>query len=528
MVKVTIDGTELEFAAGTSLFDACRTARGEALPHFCYHPDLSVAGVCRLCQVEVEGMPKLTIACNTTVREGMVVHTRSEKVRRAAQQILEMHLINHPVDCPICDQAGECGLQDQYMTYGLYESEVGKSDKVHKAKVQVIGPRVVLDKERCVLCSRCVRFCDEVTRTGELGIFNRGDRAEIGVAPGRQLDNAYSLNTVDICPVGALTSLDFRFKKRVWLLRSTPSLCHGCATGCSVRVDHEAGTVYRLKPRRNPAVNGAWMCDEGRDTYRELHADTRLREPLLRRDGALRPATWPEAWATLAAAAGPAAPLGFAVVSPRQSLEEIALFAHLAAVLGAPAAGVSGGAREADRGEGDDLLRSADRAPNRAALAWLGLDEPAGADLAARVRAARGAVLVYGADPAADAPGWREAVAGRTVIHLGTHRNATAESADIVIPLGAWAEKDGLLVNRQGRVQASRRAIARPGLAQEDWRFLADWLAAAGATEFPASLPDLRRWVAGRVPALAGVDLNALPPEGLVPGAVAAGAGGER
>jgi NADH-quinone oxidoreductase subunit G len=528
MVKVTIDGRELEFAAGTSLFDACREARGEALPHFCYHPDLSVAGVCRLCQVEVEGMPKLTIACNTAVREGMVVHTRSEKVRRAAQQILEMHLINHPVDCPICDQAGECGLQDQYMTYGLYESEVGQADKVHKAKVQVIGPRVVLDKERCVLCSRCVRFCDEVTRTGELGIFNRGDRAEIGIAPGRELDNAYSLNTVDICPVGALTSLDFRFKKRVWLLRSTPSICPGCATGCNVRVDHEAGTIYRLKPRRNAAVNGAWMCDEGRDTYREVHAADRLRAPLLRRDGGLRPATWPEAWAALAAVAAPDVPLGFAVVSPRQTLEEIALFTRLAAALGAGAAAVCGGAREAGRGEGDDLLVSADRAPNRASLAWLGLDEPSGADLAARAGASRGAVLVYGADPAADAPGWREAVAGRTVVHLGAHRNATAEAADVVIPLSAWAEKDGLLVNRQGRVQAARRAVARPELAQEDWRFLADWLAAAGEPDVPVSLADLRRWVAVRVPALAGADLTVLPPDGLVPDAVAAGSGGER
>ena len=157
MARLTIDGSEIEVRDGTSLFDACRLARGEALPHFCYHPDLSIAGVCRLCQVEVEGMPKLTIACNTTVREGMVVHTRSEKVRRAAQRILELHLINHPVDCPICDQAGECGLQNQYMAYGLYDSQVAESDKVHKAKAQVIGPEVVLDKERCVLCSRCVR-----------------------------------------------------------------------------------------------------------------------------------------------------------------------------------------------------------------------------------------------------------------------------------------------------------------------------------------------------------------------------------
>ena len=255
MAKLTIDDQEFEFPDGTSLFDACREARGEALPHFCYHPDLPVAGVCRLCQVEVEGMPKLTIACNTGVRDGMVVRTRSEKVTQAVQQILEMHLINHPVDCPICDQAGECGLQDQYMDFGLYESKVEMAAKVNKRKVKVIGPQVILDQERCVLCSRCVRFCQEVTGTGELGIFNRGDRAELDVAPGVELDNNYSLNTVDICPVGALTSRDFRFAKRVWMLKSARGVCPGCATGCNVRIDHEGGRVFRLKPLRNPQVN---------------------------------------------------------------------------------------------------------------------------------------------------------------------------------------------------------------------------------------------------------------------------------
>ena len=279
MAKLTIDGKEIEVPDGTSLFDACAEARGEALPHFCYHPDLSVAGVCRLCQVEVEGMPKLTIACNTGVRDGMVVHTRNDRVRRAAQQILEMHLVNHPVDCPICDQAGECGLQDQYMTYGLYDSKVEQDDKVNKAKAEVIGPHVILDQERCVLCSRCVRFCNEVTGTGELGIYNRGDRAEIGTPPGVELDNNYSLNTVDICPVGALTSRDFRFQKRVWMLKAAESICPGCSMGCNVRVDHEAGRVYRLKPRRNPDVNGPWMCDKGRMIYKDVHAENRLQDP---------------------------------------------------------------------------------------------------------------------------------------------------------------------------------------------------------------------------------------------------------
>jgi NADH-quinone oxidoreductase subunit G len=504
MARLTIDGSEIEVRDGTSLFEACRLARGEALPHFCYHPDLSIAGVCRLCQVEVEGMPKLTIACNTTVRDGMVVHTRSEKVRTAAQQILEMHLINHPVDCPICDQAGECGLQNQYMEYGLYDSQVTQPDKVHKAKAQVIGPEVILDQERCVLCSRCVRFCNEVTKTGELGIFNRGDRAEIGVAPGRRLDNAYSVNTVDICPVGALTSRDFRFQKRVWMLKSTDSICPGCATGCNVRVDHEAGRLYRLKPRRNAAVNGSWMCDEGRLTYKAVHAANRLADP--RWQG--RTLTWAEVPARLAELA----PGGFALVigSAHQALEELWLLKQLAG-----GRAVSGGLAGSDQGVGDALLRSTDRTPNRAGLKLAGLAEHDAGALAALIKGAGGAVLVHGGDPAA-APEVAAALAGRKdVVYVGTHDNATARAAALVLPGAAWAEKAGVFVNRQGRLQAFATAVARPGNAREDWRVLAGLLP-AGAPAVPASLKALRTAVAAQLcPAL---DLDRLPADGALPG----------
>ncbi len=514
MVKVTIDGREMEFPEGTSLFDACRDARGEALPHFCYHPDLPVAGVCRLCQVEVEGMPKLTIACNTTVREGMVVHTRNERVKNAAKQILELHLINHPVDCPICDQAGECGLQDQYMNYGLYESEVEKGDKVHKDKAQVIGPHVILDKERCVLCSRCVRFCDEVTKTGEMGIFNRGDRAEIGIAPGKELSNNYSLNTVDICPVGALTSRDFRFKKRVWLLKGTASVCPGCATGCNVRVDHEADRIFRLKPRRNDAVNGPWMCDLGRMAYRSVHSEKRLAAPTLKQGDV----SWSEVRSTLAGF-----DIGLWIGSPHQTLEEQALLRALAG--DAP---VSGGVTGADRAEADDMLLDADRSPNRRGLTLAGLDQHEAAALVEAVRAANGAVVVHGGDPVADAPGFLDALGDRALVYLGTHANATSEAATLVVPTSAWAEKDGLFVNRDGRVQAFRRAVARPADAVEDWRFLTDWLGDRGGEDLPAGLPALRRWTAERVPAVAGLDLNALPGEGAALDAAPAGAGGDR
>jgi NADH-quinone oxidoreductase subunit G len=522
MAKLTIDDRVIEVPDGTRLFDACRQARGEDLPHFCYHPDLSIAGVCRLCQVEIEGMPKLSIACNTTVRDGMVVHTRTPRVQQAVKQVLEMHLINHPVDCPICDQAGECGLQDQYMGYGLYESEVAESDKVLKRKVKVIGPQVILDQERCVLCSRCVRFCDEVTGTSELGIYNRGDRAEIDVAPGVELANNYSLNTVDICPVGALTSRDFRFQKRVWLLRSTSAICPGCATGCNVRVDHEGGRIYRLKPRRNDAVNGPWMCDLGRLTYKDLHAENRLRQPSRRREGGAEELAWREAREALLGLCKPQA-VAFALADPRQSLEELVLFRRLAGRLVGEAQ-AAGGLADEGREAGDDLLLDGDRRPNRRTLAWLGLPEIDPAALADALADARGVLLVYGGDPLAR-PELAAAARRLRVVYLGTHRGATAAAADLVIPLSAWAEKDALWVNRQGRVQRGQRAIAAPGTAREDWRLLVDLLAQLGDDLQIEGLPALRRLVAREL-GLADEDvLNRLPAEGLV---LAAGVASDR
>jgi NADH-quinone oxidoreductase subunit G len=525
MAKLTIDGKEIEVPDGTRLFDACREARGSDLPHFCYHPDLSVAGVCRLCQVEVEGMPKLTIACNTFVRDGMVVHTNSERVNKAVKQVLEMHLINHPVDCPICDQAGECGLQDQYMDYGLYESEVEQQSKVLKKKAKVIGPQVILDQERCVLCSRCVRFCEEVTGTGELGIYNRGDRAEIDVAPGGDLSNNYSLNTVDICPVGALTSRDFRFQKRVWLLRSTSSICNGCATGCNMRVDHEGGRIYRLKPRRNDAVNGPWMCDQGRMTYKDVHREDRLREVLVRREGGLVPVRWAEGREALMGAVKTGS-VGFVLADPTHSLEELTLIKRLAMSV-AGEAQIAGGVAGDGMGEADEILVSADRRPNRTALQWLELGEMVPADLASALAGASGTFLVFGGDPMAH-PEVAQALGKLRIVYLGTHRCATSEAAEVVVPLSMWAEKDALWVNGQGRIQRGQRAVMAPGDSREDWRLLVDLLQHVGQDPDVGGLPALRRLVAADL-GLADQDiLNRLPAEGLVPANLATtGVGGE-
>jgi NADH-quinone oxidoreductase subunit G len=274
MPKLKINGKEVEVPAGSSIIQAFKAA-GTDICHYCWHPGLSVAGVCRLCMVQIEGMPKLQIACNTEVKEGMVVNNTSEVVKETVRWGLDFHLINHPLDCPICDQAGECGLQDQYMQFGKYDPEMAEP-KVKKHKVVDLGPTVMLDSERCILCSRCVRFTDEVSKTNELGIFNRGDRSEIGTVEGKPLNNNYSLNTVDICPVGALTSKDFRFRQRVWYLKEADSICPGCATGCNVKVHYNEEGVWRVKPRENKEVNGFWMCDVGRNTYKYVNLKFRL------------------------------------------------------------------------------------------------------------------------------------------------------------------------------------------------------------------------------------------------------------
>ena len=276
MPKCTINGKEVTVKDGATIMEAFAQLKVD-IAYYCWHPGLSVAGVCRMCMVEIEGNPKLQIACNTPVVEGMKINNISQKVKESVKWTLDFHLINHPLDCPICDQAGECGLQEFYMEYGKYDSEMHEK-KVKKKKVVSLGPTVVLDSERCILCSRCTRFTEEVTKTNELGIFNRGDHSEIGTFEGRPLNNKYSVNVVDICPVGALTSTDFRFRQRVWYLKDFETTCNGCATGCKVRVYHNQNGMFRVKPVYDEKVNGHWMCDEGRDIYKFVNLEYRMRK----------------------------------------------------------------------------------------------------------------------------------------------------------------------------------------------------------------------------------------------------------
>ncbi len=273
-VTITVDAQDYRVEEGSLLIEVL-IQNGIKIPYFCYHEALGADGNCRMCMVEIEGQKRPQIACDTIVKEGMGVRTKGENINGVRQRILELELINHPVDCPVCDQAGECKLQDFYMDYGLYDSHIDMRQKIHGKKHVDLGSNVMLDQERCVLCARCTRFTADVTKTHELGIIGRGDHARVSTMPGRKLENPYAMNVVDLCPVGALTSKDFRFHQRVWFLKSTPSVCHGCAMGCNIFVDHNKAkykedTIYRFRPRRNDAVNGHFICDAGRLSYKAL------------------------------------------------------------------------------------------------------------------------------------------------------------------------------------------------------------------------------------------------------------------
>ncbi len=280
-VTFLLNDKEVTMPKGATVMEAAHK-HGIYIPHFCWHPGLSIAGVCRFCLVKVDNRPKLEIACNLTATPGMKVSTLLPEVKEAHKWALEFHLVNHPLDCPICDQAGECKLQDFYMEVGKYKSEMERP-KVMKPKALDVGSDLVLDTERCILCDRCVRFEQEVTKTGALGIFNRGDRAVIGTYPDKKIEHNYQDNIVDICPVGAFTSRDFRFKQRVWFLKDKDAICPGCSTGCHVKVyaKPEVATYFRVKPKES-AVNGHWMCDQGRKTYKHLNKEERLGKAYLR------------------------------------------------------------------------------------------------------------------------------------------------------------------------------------------------------------------------------------------------------
>jgi NADH-quinone oxidoreductase subunit G len=478
MPKLEIDGKHVTVPDGANLINAAEVA-GIEIPHYCYHPGLPVAGNCRMCLVEIEKMPKLQIACNTRAVDGMVVRTQVDRVKTAQAAVLEFLLLNHPIDCPICDQAGECKLQDYYMDYDRQPSRVPVEHKVKKGKALDVGRIIMLDQERCILCTRCIRFLDEVSKTSELGVFERGDHCVVDLFPGKRLDNPYSGNVVDICPVGALTNKDFRFQARVWYLDHTPSVCTSCATGCNIDVHHRRGSVFRFRPRENAAVNQYWMCDEGRASYKRLHSERRLLRPMVRRDGQWTTASVEQALQLLIRHLRElrekfgAAQVG-AVVSASASNEEAHLFLRLFRDA-FPGTRIAGSAWSPADAGGDDFLVDADKNPNRKGLEALGLSlDPAEILRAAEAGDIKGLILWRLDLARSKGEGWLDRVAEQVefIAVMDTDGHPTAEAADVLLPLATFVETTGTFVNRARRVQLARQAFAPPGEAQEGWHLL--------------------------------------------------------
>ena len=482
MPTLKINGVEIVTPGPMSILEAARGA-GIEIPHYCYHPGLGVVGQCRMCQVEVEKMPKLATACNTAAAEGMVVFTNSPRVEKARRAVLEFYLLNHPLDCAVCDRGGECPLQDYTLKYGPGESR-SVEPKVQRAKHKVLGPHVVFDAERCILCTRCVRFCHEVPKTGELGVFSRGEQSEINLFPGKLLDNAYSGNVIDLCPVGALTSREYRFRSRPWdLTRHTESVCPLCSAGCNVILDvrnrQQGDEILRIKPRENPAVNRWWICDEGRFGFGYLHAADRLRVAYGRDEGGQVPVAVDELTGRLAdmvrrivQAHGEGA-IG-CVVSSRHTNEELFLVRRFFLdILRTPHLDYRVRpvqSEETDASE-DGILRRTDKTPNsRGARDLAILPGQDGLDVKGMIAAAQAgrlkALFVFEEDLVRELPDLpvREAL-GRLdlLVTSSLVQNETTVLAHVVLPALATAEKDGSLTNFQGRIQKIRRALAPPG-----------------------------------------------------------------
>ncbi|MCX6939834.1 MAG: 2Fe-2S iron-sulfur cluster-binding protein [Verrucomicrobia bacterium] len=548
LVTVNIDGREIAVPKGTNVIEAARLVNVD-VPHYCYHPKLAVVGNCRMCLIEMgmpavdpatkapiidpaTGKPKINwiprpqIGCGTNVSPGLHVKTTSPMVKDAREGVMEFLLINHPLDCPICDQAGECKLQEQSTGYGRGYSRFVEQKNVKPKRTQ-LGPRVTLDDERCILCSRCIRFSKEIAKDDVLGFVDRGSYSTLTCFPGKQLANNYSLNTVDICPVGALTSTDFRFKMRVWFLKQTNSIDTETSVGANTVVWSREGQIYRLTPRRNDDVNDTWMPDSGRELFKAVMAADRL-VATTHLDALVAQAA--ELF-KMNASAGAIAVVG----SGRSSVEEQFLTKKLAAALKASTQLVS------RVGQGDQLLISADRNPNvRGALVTgliLKLPKVGDAtplsrstkgavaapirtggltDLAASIDAGKVKVVVSIGEDLIAAGLTAAQLANVSVVYLGTHANATSAAAKIVFPTLSVFEKNGTFVNQQFRLQKFAKAVPGPQGATDDLIVLAKLTAAASSAPMASDLGSLWTLISAEIPAFAMTSYAQLPETGLL------------
>ena len=521
MLNVQVDGEWRQFPKGTRLIEACMKS-GHFIPHYCYHPKLSSPGNCRMCLVEL-GMPKMTperkpvlgadgrpeiawsprpaISCATEISDGMAVRTESPLAQECRKGVMEFLLINHPLDCPICDQAGECRLQEFSVEFGNGESRFIE-EKVKKPKRVDIGPRIVLDDERCILCSRCIRFMQEIAHDDVLGFVNRGSHTTLTVYPGKKLDNNYSLNTVDICPVGALTSKDFRFSMRVWFLRETKSIDVNCGHGTNILIASRENIIYRITPRENDFVNSCWMPDSHRLNFHYVNSAQRLKEPIIK--GEDLPTSWPRAIRT-AAEQLIAYPNATAMIaSARMTNEELFLARRLARALNIELFDVLPRPQE-----GDGFLISDDGNPNTSGAKLIGLATGRMAEIASGVSSGTiKSLLVLGEDASECGIPEQDLRKLESLVVTGILPDQTTAAATVLLPAASWAEKRGSMINIKGRLQRLNQAISSPGKARDDWEILQDLLQAVSGSNGTYTVDELFKQVAAEFPALAGLSLS--------------------
>ena len=509
----------------TTMIQACAMAKVD-VPHYCYHPKLPVVGNCRMCLVEFgtpalgpdrkpvtnpDGTPKIAksprpaIACATPVSPGMEIYTNTPGVKQMREGVLEFLLINHPLDCPICDQAGECKLQEYSVDHGQSTSRFVE-EKVHKPKRVDLGPRIVLDDERCILCTRCIRFTRDIAGDDALGIVNRGSYNVLAAYPGKAFDNNYTLNTVDICPVGALTSKDFRFQMRVWFLKETKSVCTSCATGCNIVIGSRENKVHRYEPRENDAVNSCWMCDHGRLNYKWINREDRLSRVTRKTiSGQQEPITWEVALSGVTELLNRAPKESAAIIgSARLTTEELYLLAKLKTKLGAMSDSI------ARSGDADKLLLNADRNPNTIGAKLTGISaDPMGSnigDIAEAIRSGKvRTLIVFGEDVTKHGIGTELLSKLDTLIVSDILPSETTARAHYVLPGCAHAEKRGTFINTKGRVQRFMKAIEPKGEARAEWEILHELVLHVTGQNGFVSIEGLFNQMAGEIPAMNGV-----------------------
>jgi NADH-quinone oxidoreductase subunit G len=515
-----MDGREVVAKPGTNMIEAAKQV-GIEIPYYCYHPRLSIAANCRMCLVESSTSPKLVPACQTAITEGMAVKALSQKVKDSQRAVMEFLLLNHPVDCSICDQAGECKLQDYYMRYDHRPSRLERLSterdssgmKVLRNKRKVLGPTVVLDQERCVLCTRCVRFMDEVAKEPQLGVMGRGSHEVIDVHPQfGSLTSNYSGNVVDICPVGALLNRDFRFRARAWFLSGAPSVCTGCARGCSTVVDFMGQDTYRYRPRENDAINKSWLCDQGRLSYKPLNKG-RVLQAVIGRGQDAREAGKAEAVKYAASKLKPFVNHVAVMASPVASNEDLMAGLSFARdVLGVKAVHVSG----RPNGPADHLLMVSDKNPNRQGLMWiaksLGLELSTFEQLKASIDAgAFKAVYAIGGEIPDDT--FAETAGKLEVFVLqASNEGALNAQAHVLLPASVHVEDEGTFTQRDGITQRVRRAYPPRGESQPHWKWAVELARELGSTLTWMSSREVFRNIAPSVPELAQFDWDKMAP----------------